>query len=89
MVFKAINDIDRPNDLVPTLLIFGAYLHMLEFDTPTSTIIQHDAAIKNAMKEVQKVRAEKQIIDVLNQRNRPGPMLSIMHDLPLDSNVLV
>ena len=62
---------------------------MSEFDAPTSTITQRATAIKNAMKEVQKVRAEKQVADALNQRNGPGPMVSVVHDLPLDSDVLV
>ena len=41
------------------------------------------------MKEVQKVRAERQVADALNQRNGPQPMISIVHDLSLDSDVLV
>lgn len=41
------------------------------------------------MQEVQKVRAERQVADALNQRNGPGPLVSVLHDLPLDSDVLV
>ena len=86
---KAINDIASPNGLVPTLLVFGAYPRMSEFNSPTPTITQCATAIKNVMKEVQKVRAGKQVIDTLNQRNGPGPMVSVVHNLPLDSDVLV
>ena len=89
MAVKAINDTAGPNGLVPTLLVFGAYPRMSEFDAPAPTITQRATAIKNAMKEVQKVRAEKQVADALNQRNGPGPMVSVVHDLPLDSDVLV
>ena len=38
MAVKKVNDTAGPNGLVPTLLIFGAYAHMTEFDTPTLTI---------------------------------------------------
>lgn len=89
MAVKAINNIIGPNDLVPTFLVFEAYSRMSEFDSPIPTITQRAIAIKNAMKEVQRVRAERQVADALNQRNRPGPMVSVVYDLPLDSDVLV
>lgn len=66
MAVKAVNDTAGPNGLVPTLLVFGAYPRISEFDAPTPTITQRAAAIKNAMKEVQKVRAERQVADALN-----------------------
>ncbi len=59
MAVKVINDTTGPNGLVPTLLVFGAYLRISEFDSPTPTITQRAIAIKNAMKEVQRVRAER------------------------------
>lgn len=59
MAVKAINNIARPNGLVLTLLIFGAYLCIPKFDALTTTITKHVTAIKNVMKEVQKVRAKK------------------------------
>lgn len=59
MAVKVINDTVELNDLVPTLLVFEAYLYMSKFDTLTPTITQCTSAIKNAMKEVQKIRAEK------------------------------
>ena len=89
MVVKTINDTAGLNGLVPTFLVFGAYSRMSEFDSPIPTITQRATAIKNTMKEVQKVKAKKQITDALNQRNRSGLMVSVVHNLPLDSNVLV
>ena len=89
MAVKAINDTAGRNGLVSTLLVFGVYPCMSEFDSPIPTITQRAAVIKNAMKVVQKVRAEKQVTDALNQRNEPGLMVSIVHNLPLDSDVLV
>ena len=39
MAFKAINDFTGLNSLIPTLLVFGAYLHIVESDVPNPTII--------------------------------------------------
>jgi hypothetical protein len=33
MAFKAINDIASPNGLILTLLVFGAYLRIVESDS--------------------------------------------------------
>jgi len=40
MAFKAINDSVGPNGLIPTLLVFGAYLYMVESDVPNPTVIK-------------------------------------------------
>lgn len=45
MVIKAINDTASLNGLISTLLIFGAYFYMSEFDSLTPTIIQYATAI--------------------------------------------
>ena len=39
MAFKAINNSIGPNSLTPTLLVFGAYLYMVESDIPNPTVI--------------------------------------------------
>jgi len=39
MAFKAINDSIGPNSLIPTLLVFRAYLCMVESDTPNPIVI--------------------------------------------------
>ena len=87
MAFKAINDTAGPDGLVPTLLVFGAYPRMVELDSPSPSVTQRSNAIKKAMAEIQKLRAERQIADALNQRN--GPRTDSVHDLPLNSLVLV
>ncbi|TAQ84532.1 hypothetical protein B7494_g7146 [Chlorociboria aeruginascens] len=51
MAFKAVNDTAGPNGLVPTLLVFGAYLRMLQLDAPAPTIAQRFAATKKAIDE--------------------------------------
>ena len=45
MAVKAINDIARPNSLVPTLLVFGVYPRLSSFNTLTPLIIIQAEAI--------------------------------------------
>jgi hypothetical protein len=87
MAFKALNDTAGPDGLVPTLLVFGAYPRMVESDPPSPTVTQRAAAIKKAMVEIRKIRAERQIADALRTRN--GPRTDDVHDLPPSSPVLV
>lgn len=56
-------------------------------DPPAPTIIQRAAAIEEAIKQVRKIRAENQLIDALNTRN--GPLVDLVNDLLLNSNILV
>ena len=58
MAFKAINDFTGPDGLIPTLLVFRAYPCIVEFDAPNPTVTQWAAALKKAMEEVKKLRAE-------------------------------
>ena len=39
IAFKAINDSAGPNSLTPTLLVFGAYLYIVESNAPNPTVI--------------------------------------------------
>ena len=39
MAFKAINNFIGPNSLIPTLLIFKAYLYIVESNIPNPTVI--------------------------------------------------
>jgi hypothetical protein len=87
MAFKAINDSAGPDGLVPMLLVFGAYPRIVKSDTPSSTVAQRATAIKKAMAEIYKLRAERQIADALNTRN--GPMTNAVHSLLSSSPVLV
>ena len=87
MAFKAINDTAGPEGLVPTLLVFGAYPRMVESDAPSPSVTQRAAAIKKAMVEIQKLRAEQQIANALNMRN--GPRTGAIYGLPPSSPILV
>jgi len=59
MAFKTINDSIGPNGLIPTLLVFGAYLYIVESNAPNPIVIQRAAALKKAIGEVKKLRAER------------------------------
>ena len=43
--------------------------------------------IKKAMKEIYKLRAKRLVLDALNMRNSPN--IDVVHDLPINSQVLV
>jgi hypothetical protein len=45
MAVKAVNNTAGPNGLVPTLLVFGAYLRLSPFNTPTPLMIVRAEAI--------------------------------------------
>ena len=49
MAVKAVNDTAGPNGLVPTLLVYGAYLRMSKLDPPAPSITEQDAIIWKAM----------------------------------------
>jgi len=59
MAFKAINDSTGPDGLIPTLLVFGAYLYIVESNAPNPIVIQQAAALKKAIEEVKKLRAKR------------------------------
>ena len=87
MIVKTVNDIAEANDFVSTLLVFGAYSRIHHLDFSASNITQRAVAITKIMKEMKKMIVEKQIRDVLNIRN--GSIVNHLHDLSLNSEVLV
>ena len=87
MAFKAINDSVGPDGLIPTLLVFGAYLRIVESNAPNPTVMQWAVALKKAIEEVKKLRAKRQVVDTLNMRN--GPKTTAIYDLPLNLPILV
>jgi hypothetical protein len=87
MIVKAINNTINFNELMLILLIFEIYLCMLIMKFSISSIIQRIMIIEKAMIEIRKIRAKRQIIDVLNIRNHS--IIISMHDLFLNSNVLI
>ena len=58
MAVKAINNTASPNRLVPTLLVYRAYLRISKLDPPTPSIIDQAAVIRKAIAEIVKLRAK-------------------------------
>jgi hypothetical protein len=65
MAVKAVNDTASPDGLVPTLLVFGAYLRMTKLDPPTPSITACAMAICKAMAEITKLQAQKSVNNAL------------------------
>ena len=87
MAVKAVNNTASPNRLVPTLLVYGAYLRISKLDPPAPSVIDRVAAIRKAMAKVVKLRAKQTINNALYYRN--GPNTTLVYDLPLNSKVLI
>ena len=87
MAFKAINDSAGPDGLVPTVLVYGVYPRLSETDVPAPLVMQRALALKKATAEIQRIQARRQVADALNSRN--GPNTTNIHDLQLNSDVLV
>ena len=87
MAVKAINDTASPNGLVPTLLVYGAYLRISKLDPFTPSVIDRAAVIQKVMAEVVKLRAKQTVNNALYYRN--GPNITLVYNLPLNSKVLI
>ena len=55
MAVKAVNNTASPNRLVPTLLVYGAYLRISKLDPPTPSVIERAAAIQKAIAKIVKL----------------------------------
>ena len=58
MAVKAVNDTAGLDGLVPTLLVYGAYLRMSKLDPPALSITDQVAAIQKAMAKIVKLWAK-------------------------------
>jgi hypothetical protein len=87
MAVKAVNNMAGLDGIVPTLLVFRAYLRMTDMDPPSLSIIQRAQAIYAATKELWQLYAECQVSDALAMRNGPNTQPTL--DLPIDSDVHV
>jgi hypothetical protein len=58
MAFKVINNFIGLNSLIPTLLVFRAYLCIMEFNTPNPTVVRQVVALKKAIEKVKKLKAK-------------------------------
>ena len=58
MAVKAVNDTAGLDGLVPTLLVYGAYLKISNLDPPTPSIMERAAIIRKAIAKIVKLRAK-------------------------------
>ena len=58
MAVKAINNTASPNRLVPTLLVYRAYLRISNLGPPTPSITDRAAVIRKVIAEIVKLRAK-------------------------------
>jgi hypothetical protein len=87
MIVKTINNIIKLNELMLTLLVFDVYSQMHVINLSISTFNQRAITIEKAMTEVKKIKAERQVADILNARNES--IVTLIHDLLLNSDVLI
>ena len=87
MAVKAINNTASPNGLVPTLLVYGAYLRISKLDPPTPSVMDRAAIIRKVMAEIVKLRAKQTVNNALYYYN--GPNITLVYNLPLNSKVLI
>ena len=87
MAIKAINNTAGPDGLVSTLLVYGAYPRISNLDPPAPSIIEQAAIIQKAIAKIVKLWAKQAVSNALHHRN--GPNTTLVHDLPLNSKVLI
>ena len=87
MAVKAINNTAGPNRLVPTLLVYRAYLRISNLGPPAPSITERVAIIRKVMAEIVKLRAKQTVNNALHHRN--GPNTTLVYNLPLNSKVLI
>ena len=58
MAVKAVNNTASLDGLVPTLLVYGAYLRMSNLDPSAPSIMERAAAIQKAIAEIVKLWAK-------------------------------
>ena len=87
MAVKAVNNTTGPDGLVPTLLVYGAYLRISNLDPPTLSITERATIIQKAMAKIVKLWAKQAVSNALYYYN--GPNITLVYNLPLNSKVLV
>ena len=55
MAFKALNNFINFNSLIPTLLVFGVYLQLINTNIPSPTVSQRANTLKKVMEKIKKL----------------------------------
>jgi hypothetical protein len=87
MAVKAINNTASPNRLVPTFLVYGAYLKIGKLDPPALSVIERAAIIQKAIAEIVKLQTKQAANNALYHYNRPNTTL--IYDLLLNFKILI
>ena len=87
MAVKAINNTTGLDRLIPTLLVYRAYLRISKLDPPALSITERAAAIQKAMAKIVKLQAKQTVNNALNHYNRPN--MTLVYNLLLNSKVLI
>ena len=87
MAVKAINNTASLDGLIPTLLVYGAYLRISNLDPPTPSIMEQAAIIWKVITKIVKLWAKQAINSALHYYN--GLNITLVYDLPLNSKVLI
>ena len=87
MAVKAVNNTAGLDGLVPTLLVYGAYLRISNLDPPALSIIEQAAIIWKAITKIVKLWAKQTVNNALYYRNKPN--ITLVYNLPLNSKVLI
>jgi hypothetical protein len=87
MAVKAINNSAGPDGIVPTLLVFGAYLRLTKIDPPSLLVTKRAEVICATTKEVCCLYTKRRVKDALAIRNGLNTKNTL--DLPFQSDVRV
>jgi len=79
MAIKAINNTTSPNRLVPTLLVYRAYLRISNLGPPILSITERAATIRKVIAKIAKLRAKQTINNALYYRTLRSPRISKLH----------
>jgi hypothetical protein len=89
MAVKAVNDTAGSNGLIPTLLIFGAFPRISHNSPLSPSITKRAKAVNQAIKELRKHMAARQVNAALNICNGPDPAAYSPMNLSLQNEVRV
>jgi hypothetical protein len=84
---KTVNDSAGRDDIIPTLLVFGAYPRMTNNSALSLIITKRTKAIRKASNEIRRYYTKQYIEDVLRIRNSPN--ITMIFKLPIQSDVKV
>ena len=87
MAVKAANNTTSLDRLVPTLLVYRAYLKISNLDPPAPSITEQAAAVRKVITKIVKLQAKQAINNALHYCN--GPNTTLVYNLPLNSKVLI